>query len=370
MGAAHDDVDAVVDDVRGAVEEATAERQEAERGQVAVILGILGNLVSGDLETQELIVRQVLVESVYYPVAVGVGVGVTALFLEDIALRVGVAGDVEPVTSPAFAEGRRGEQAVDEFLGRLRVLVGDEGGDFLGGRVEAPEGERQATNDDFAGRLGIEVESGRLQLREHETIKRLADLGLIGGSDDRRSRSLDGLERPVLARVMCDRRRLGWPRQSLADPFRQRGDRLGRDLLVGARHGFDVLHLGVVDCEDQAADLRLAGYDNGPDFAALEDKFAGIETEAGLLFLGAVALVAIVSEDRADLLFEELDLGGRRGGSHLRGGSREGEEKGAIEKPERHRKRIGQGGVPLVPKTCWLSSGCKAVRAVFEPMVG
>jgi len=78
-----------------------------------------------------------------------------------------------------------------------------------------------------------------------------------------------------------------------------------------------------------------------------------------------VALVAIVSEDRADLLFEELDLGGRRGGSHLRGGSREGEEKGAKERPERHRKRIGQGGVPLVPKTCWLSSRCKAVRKEF-----
>ena len=123
---------------------------------------------------------------------------------------------------------------------------------------------------------------------------------------------------------MRDRRRLGRPRQTLANPFGQRRDRLGRDLLVGARHGFDVLHLGVVDRENQAADLRLAGDDNGPNFTALEDELTGIETEAGLLFLGSVALIAIIGEDRADLLFEELDLSGRRGCSHLHGGSREG----------------------------------------------
>ena len=83
------------------------------------------------------------------------------------------------MAGPAFAEGRRGEEPIDQFLGCLRVLVIDVGGDLFGGRVEAPERERQATDDDFARRLRIEVEPGRLQLREYETIKRLADLGII-----------------------------------------------------------------------------------------------------------------------------------------------------------------------------------------------
>ena len=40
-------------------------------------------------------------------------VRVVAILLEDVALRVGVAGDVEPVTAPALAELRRREQPVD-----------------------------------------------------------------------------------------------------------------------------------------------------------------------------------------------------------------------------------------------------------------
>ena len=160
LGAAHDDIDAVVDDVRRAVEEASSEGQEAESGEIPVVLGVLGDLVGGDLQAQELVVRQVLVEGVHHPVAVGVGVGVAALLLEDVAFRVGVAGDIEPVPGPALAKSRSGEEPVHEFLGRLRILVRDVGGDFVGGRIESPEGEREAADDDFARSLRIEVEAG------------------------------------------------------------------------------------------------------------------------------------------------------------------------------------------------------------------
>ena len=369
LGAAHDHVDAVVDDVRRAVQEATAERQEAERGEVAVILRVFGDLVGGDLQAQELVVGQVLVESVYDPVAISVGVRVTTFFQEDVTLRVGVAGDVEPVAGPAFAEGRRGEEPIDQFLGGLRVLVVDVGGDLIGGRIKAPEGERQATDDDFARRLRIEVEAGRLKFREYEAIKRLADLGFIGGRDDGRGWSLDGLESPVLARVMRDGRRLGRPRQALTHPFGQRGDRLGRKFFIFARHGVDIFSFGVVDGKNETAKIGFARHDDRPEFAALKDQFAGIQTETGLLLLGSVALIAIVGEDWSDLFFEKLQLGGRRRGGLLGSGGREGDNKGAKERPERHRKGIGQGGVPLVPKRCWLSSGCKAVDAVLSGLV-
>ena len=62
-----------------------------------------GELVGGDLLDDEPVVGQVVVERADDLVAVGVRVRVAALLLEDVALGVGVAGDVEPVPAPALA---------------------------------------------------------------------------------------------------------------------------------------------------------------------------------------------------------------------------------------------------------------------------
>ena len=211
LGATHDDIDAVVDDVRGAVEEAASEGQEAERGEVTVVFGVLGDLVCGDLQTQELVVGSIVVEGVHHPVAIGVGVRVASFFLEDVPFGVGVAGDIQPVSCPALAESRRSQQAVDELLGRLRIFVGHVRCDLLGGRVESPERERETTDDDLAGRLGIEVEAGGFQFREDETVQRLANLGFVGRSEDGRHRSRDDLEGPMVTSVMGDGRSLARP---------------------------------------------------------------------------------------------------------------------------------------------------------------
>ena len=322
LRAAHDDVDAVVDDVRGAIEEATAERQEAERGEVPVALRVLDELVRGDLQAHELVIGQVLIEGVHHPVTIGVGVRVAAFFLEYVTLRVGVAGDVEPVAGPAFAKGRCGEQAVDELLGRLRVLVADIGGDLGGGRIIAPERECETADDDLARGLRIEVEAGGLQLGEDEAVERLVDLRGVGRREDGSGRRRHGLKRPVLARVVGDRLGFFRPRQPLADPLREGRDSLGRKLFVFAGHGIDIHRFDVVDRLDQPADLGLAGDDDRTDFAALEDELTRIEAESGLLFLLAVTFIAMIGQDRTDLLFEELQLRGRGG---LGGGRRDSE---------------------------------------------
>ena len=276
LGAAHDDVDAVVDDVRSAVEEASSQRQEAQGGEIAVVLGVLDELIRGDLQAQELIVGQVLVEGVHDPVAVGVGVRVATLFLEDVTLRVGVARDVQPVAAPAFAEGGCGEQAVDEFLGRLRILVTDVSGDLGRGRVISPERDRESADDDFARGLRIEVQAGGFQLREHEAVERLVDLGCVGRGDDGSVRRLHRLEGPVLARVLREGFRFLRPGQTLADPFAQGGDGLGRKLFIFARHRVDIRRLDVVDGLNEPADLGLARHDDRSEFAAFEDEFPGI----------------------------------------------------------------------------------------------
>jgi len=80
----------------------------------------------------------------------------------------------------------------------------------------------------------------------------------------------------------------------------------------------------VVDGKNQAADIGVAQDYDWSEFTALEDELAGIKTEARLLLLGSVTLITVVSEDGADLLFEEFQLGDRRGGSQVGCGRRQG----------------------------------------------
>ena len=195
---AHHDIDAVVDDVVLVVQEAAPQRQVAERGEVAVVLA--GRQVVGrELELQEAVIGQVAVEGGDDPVAVGVGVGVAALLLEDVALGVGVTRDVEPVASPAFAEGRRGEEPIDELLGRLRVAVLDEGLEFERRRRQPPERQVEPAGEHVAGRLGRERQALGLEAGEDEGVDGRADT--VGGADVRHRGGDDRLESPMLARV-------------------------------------------------------------------------------------------------------------------------------------------------------------------------
>ena len=85
--------------------------------------------VAGELLKEKTVVRQVFVEGVDHPVAVGPGMLADGVVF--VAPCVGVANDVEPVLGPAFAVSRRSEQPVDEGFNGLRALVGDEGLDLL-----------------------------------------------------------------------------------------------------------------------------------------------------------------------------------------------------------------------------------------------
>ena len=79
----------------------------------------------------------------------------------------------------------------------------------------------------------------------------------------------------------------------MADPFGERGDFLRREFLLLVRHRFDVLTLGVVNRENEAAQLGLARDNDWPDFTAFENESPGVEAEAGLLLLGTMAFVAV-----------------------------------------------------------------------------
>ena len=117
------------------------------------------------------------------------------------AIRVGVASEVEPVSAPAFAVARRGEQSVDESRVGLRASVGQECVDLLdrGGQSEQVE----AASSDQGDSVGF-ARGGQLfvvESCEHEGVDgvanpcRVADVGQFGADD--------WLKRPVIAAASC-----------------------------------------------------------------------------------------------------------------------------------------------------------------------
>ena len=90
--------------------------------------------VAGELLDGEAVVGQVAIEGVDHPIAPGPHL----LFRIDlVAVRIGVAGGIEPVDGHALAVARRGEQAVDHLLVGVGGAVGEE-------RIEFGERGRQA----------------------------------------------------------------------------------------------------------------------------------------------------------------------------------------------------------------------------------
>ena len=119
------DVDPIVDDVGGDAEEPSARGEEAERGKVGIPLPT--EPIGGELKRDEAIVGEILVEGPDHPVAVHRGMDEKALLAAvDIALRIGIAGHIEPVPPLLLTVARRGEEPVDELLVRVRGGIGHE----------------------------------------------------------------------------------------------------------------------------------------------------------------------------------------------------------------------------------------------------
>ena len=82
-----------------------------EAGGDALLFGGVGEQVAGELLECELVEGLIAVEGLHDPVAVRPHL---AIGVEVQAVRVGVAGGVEPVAGAVFAVGRQGHQLIDE----------------------------------------------------------------------------------------------------------------------------------------------------------------------------------------------------------------------------------------------------------------
>ena len=82
-----------------------------EAGGDALVFGRVGEQVAGEVLERKLVEGLIAVERLHDPVAVRPHL---AIGVEVQAVRVGVAGGVEPVAGAVFAVGRQGHQLIDE----------------------------------------------------------------------------------------------------------------------------------------------------------------------------------------------------------------------------------------------------------------
>ena len=291
-----------------------------EAGGDELGLGAIGQQVAGELLAEELVVGHIRVERVDDPVAPEPHVPAA---VDREAVRVGIAGGVEPDEGHAFAEVRAGEQAVDEaFVGIGRgdrrlacrtfnrraacCYVGDEGFDLFGRGRQAGEVERHAADKRAAVGFGRVFQSLGIEACEDEVVdfvprprfvRHLGDVGF-----HRRD------ERPVFL-VRC----------ALLDPAFEFFFLFGFELVmrIGWRHHFRIIARG--DAAPELALLEVAG--DNRDRVVVEFGVGGhrlVEPQVGLAGLGveAVAFETVFGKDRADVAVEgELLLGGRNSGA-------------------------------------------------------
>ena len=80
-----------------------------------MFLSWIGKEITGELLDGELIERLIAVDGIDDPVAVAPGMGADAVLF--VAITIGVTGEVEPMSAPAFSEMGRGEEFVYEEAG-------------------------------------------------------------------------------------------------------------------------------------------------------------------------------------------------------------------------------------------------------------
>ena len=294
------------------------DREVAGRDEIpcGVVLGLGVEEITGELAGDEAVVRDVVVEGLDHPVAISPRMGIGDVVL--LAARFRVAGDVEPVATPAFTECGGRQQAVDHPLPREWRLIGLEGLDLLGGGRKSDEIEGDAAEPGRRGRGSDWSETAAIEVREHESV--------------------DFVQRPVRVRDFRKRGPLHRPigpvvpagfdvvlgpavfiagidvhdgcrrhRRASEHPLLEQGD-----LIIGEPSARGHLESGIVvaDRLDQEARIGVTGNDRRSGVAADEQLGVGVESEAcaNSTSLIAVAVEASTEQQGADLRFEEVEV--------------------------------------------------------------
>ena len=172
------------------------------------------NLVARQLLAYEQVVRLVVVESLDHVIAVAPHRRPIEIAL--VSARVGIVRQIEPMTPPALAVVRRGQQLVDELIPGARILVVDEGLHFLRRRRQPGQVEVGAANQGAP----VGLLSGDQSLPGDRLVKKGVNRVRCRA---RQGRLLRRLERPTRLLFRQDR-----PLFKLREVIRRRSRRAGR----------------------------------------------------------------------------------------------------------------------------------------------
>ena len=232
--------------------------------------------VAGDLLDGKLVVGFVFIEGLNHVVAVGRRV---ALLVAVVPYGVGVANRIEPVNGHLFPVVPGAQKSVDESFVCSGTLVLEKGRDFFGRGRQSDQ--IQGNTSDESGfrclRRGLQIPVAQLLFYD------LVDAGL------RRS-----FDRGVCPVALVDR--------AFSDPAFEQEFFLIRQLLVGLGSGHHFLGIVAEYPVKQLAVFRIARNEG----ECLDRLFSNIESQVGftLLFVGPVAVVTVVGQDRPDMPVE------------------------------------------------------------------
>ena len=142
-----------------------------EAGGDDVVGHSVGQEITGDLPDRECVERHVVVERLNHPVAIRPDRPLAILL---VAVRVGVAGEIEPAAGPPLAIPRAGKQAVDEAFVGVRRVGGEEGVEFGRRGRQADEVEMDTTAERGPVGLGRRGNPLLVQSGPHEAIDLVA----------------------------------------------------------------------------------------------------------------------------------------------------------------------------------------------------
>ena len=229
--------------------------------------GSSGNMrVGRHLLVNEAGIGRVAVERVDQVIAIRPGIGPDPILV--VPVRLGEMHQVHPVTSPALAIMRTGEQSVDEPFVSVRRLIREELGDFLASGRQAEQIKREPADQGAAVRFGGWLEMLFLEPGEDERIDRVPGPVRHRRINERDACIHDWFERPPIAAAgwlaggagfVCGA--LAGIRRTHDDPLAEVGDNRRRQLGLG-RHRLDAIGGG--DRLIKQAGLQVAGHNRGP----------------------------------------------------------------------------------------------------------
>ncbi len=124
-----DQIDAVVNNVRLAIQKPPAQRKETECGERAFILA-QSQLIRRDLLDYKLIKRKIFIQRANNVIAICVRIGIPPFLLKDITLCIRIPSHVQPVSSPTLAISRRSEQMIYQIGKCIRRFIIHKCGDL------------------------------------------------------------------------------------------------------------------------------------------------------------------------------------------------------------------------------------------------